>query len=133
VTNERIVNLTVAQLEAMPRDGRVFISRIRRNGKILEVEPTLVVQKDDVVAVITRTELLMARGTEIGPEVDDKELLDFPVEVLDVVVTSKKVAGKSLRELAVTEFARGSSCASSPASGNRCRTRSTLAWTAATL
>jgi len=57
--------------------------------------------------VITRTELLMARGTEIGPEVDDKELLDFPVEVLDVVVTSKKVAGQSLRELAVTEFARG--------------------------
>jgi putative transport protein len=107
VTNERIVNLTVAQLEAMPRDGRVFISRIRRNGKILEVEPTLVVQKDDVVAVITRTDLLMARGTEIGPEVDDKELLDFPVEVLDVVVTSKKVAGKSLRELVVTEFARG--------------------------
>jgi putative transport protein len=107
VTNERLVNLTVAQLEAMPRDGRVFISRIRRNGKILEVEPTLVVQKDDVVAVITRTELLMARGTEIGPEVDDKELLDFPVEVLDVVVTSKKVAGKSLRELAVTELARG--------------------------
>jgi putative transport protein len=107
VTNERLVNLTVAQLEAMPRDGRVFISRIRRNGKILEVEPTLVVQKDDVVAVITRTELLMARGTEIGPEVDDKKLLDFPVEVLDVVVTSKKVAGKSLRELVVTEFARG--------------------------
>jgi putative transport protein len=107
VTNERLVNLTVAQLEAMPRDGRVFISRIRRNGKILEVEPTLVVQKDDVVAVITRTELLMARGTEIGPEIDDKELLDFPVEVLDVVVTSKKVAGKSLRELAVTELARG--------------------------
>jgi putative transport protein len=107
VTNERIVNLTVAQLEAMPRDVRVFISRIRRKGKILEVEPTLVVQKDDVVAVITRSELLMARGTEIGPEVDDKELLDFPVEVLDVVVTSKKVAGKSLRELAVTEFARG--------------------------
>jgi putative transport protein len=107
VTNERLVNLTVAQLEAMPRDGRVFISRIRRNGKILEVEPTLVVQKGDVVAVITRSELLMARGTEIGPEVDDKELLDFPVEVLDVVVTSKKVAGKSLRELAVTELARG--------------------------
>jgi putative transport protein len=107
VTNERLVNQTVAQLEAMPRDGRVFISRIRRNGKILEVEPTLVVQKDDVVAVITRTELLMARGTEIGPEVDDKELLDFPVEVLDVVVTNKKVAGKSLRELAVTELARG--------------------------
>ena len=107
VTNERLVNLTVAQLEAMPRDVRVFISRIRRNGKILEVEPTLVVQKDDVVAVITRSELLMARGTEVGPEVDDKELLDFPVEVLDVVVTSKKVAGKSLRELAVTEFARG--------------------------
>jgi Trk K+ transport system NAD-binding subunit len=54
VTNERLVNLTVAQLEAMPRDGRVFISRIRRNGKILEVEPTLVVQKDDVVVFLRK-------------------------------------------------------------------------------
>jgi putative transport protein len=57
--------------------------------------------------VMTRSEVLMARGTEIGPEVNDRELLDFPVETLDVVVTSKTIAGNALRMLAVSETARG--------------------------
>lgn len=108
VTNDQLVNRTVAELEALPRDTRMFVSRLRRRGGIVEVEPATVVQKDDVVAVMTRTEVLMARGTErIGPEVDDRELLDFPQEFLDVVVTNKEIAGKSIAELAALEFARG--------------------------
>jgi len=39
--------------------------------------------------------------------VDDKALLDFPAEVLDVVVTDKALAGKTLADLAGHEFARG--------------------------
>lgn len=108
VTSERLVNRTIAELEAMPRDFRVFVSRIRRNGRIIEPEPTTIVQKDDVVAVTARTEILMARGAEIiGPEVDDKALLDFPVEILDLVLTNKALVGKTLGELATFDFARG--------------------------
>ena len=107
VTNERLVNRTIAQLEALPREYRVFISRVRRDGAILEPAPDTVIRRDDVVAVMTRTEAHTARGTEIGPEVDDRALLDFPVEVLDVVITNKALDGKTLRELASLEFARG--------------------------
>jgi putative transport protein len=107
VTNERLLNRTVGELEALPRNQRVFIVRIRHEGAIVEPEPGTVLQKGDVVVVMTRAELLMTRGTEIGPEVDDTELLDFPVEVLDVVVTNKAVVGKTLKELAAGEFARG--------------------------
>ena len=32
VTNEKMLNKTVAELEAMPREFRVFISRIRHDG-----------------------------------------------------------------------------------------------------
>jgi putative transport protein len=49
----------------------------------------------------------MARGTEIGTEVNDKELLDFPIEFLGVVITNKAMIGKSLAELAAMHFARG--------------------------
>jgi putative transport protein len=49
----------------------------------------------------------MARGVEIGPEVDDTELLDFPAETLDVVVTNRAMAGKTLKELAALESTRG--------------------------
>jgi putative transport protein len=107
VTNEKLINKTVSELEAMPREARVFISRIRHEGKIIDPEPGTVVHRDDIIAVITRTEVLMERGTVIGPEVNDKALIDFPAESLDVVITNKALAGKTLKELAASEFARG--------------------------
>jgi putative transport protein len=107
VTNERLVNRTVGEIEAFPSEARAFISRVRHDGLIIEAGPDTVIHSGDVVAVMTRTELLATRGTQIGPEVDDKPLLDFPAEVLDVVITNKEIAGKSLRELAALEFTRG--------------------------
>ena len=107
VSNEQMIGKTVGQLEALPRDVRVFISRIRHAGEIVEVRPDTVIHKDDVVAVMTRSEALMARGTVIGTEVDDRALLDFPIEALDVVVTNRAVLGKTIGELAALEAARG--------------------------
>jgi len=107
VTNDRLLNRTVAVLEALPVGQRVFISRIRRAGAIIEPQRDTIIRPGDVVAVMTRSELLMARGAEIGPEVNDTELLDFPVEVLDVVVTSRAMAGKTMMDLAAFESAHG--------------------------
>jgi putative transport protein len=86
---------------------RVFISRIRHAGTIVEAQPDTVIHKDDVVAVMSRSEALVARGTVIGPEADDRELLDFPVEVLDVVITNRAITGKTMAELATMEASRG--------------------------
>lgn len=107
VTRPDLVNQSVAALEARPREARVFISRIRREGKIIEPMPDTVIREGDIVAVLTRSEMLMARGAEIGVEVSDRELLDFPVEMLDVVVTNKSLDGKSIAELARMDEARG--------------------------
>jgi len=107
VTNEKLVNKTVAELEAMPKEIRLFISRIRHEDRIIDPEPGTVVHRGDVIAVMTRTEALMERGTEIGPEVNDKALIDVPAEFLDVVVTNKAWAGKTIRELGAHEVARG--------------------------
>ena len=107
VTNERMFGKTVAQIEAFPKDVRVVISRVRHAGAIVEARPDTIIHKDDVVAVMTHTEALMTRGTVIGPEDDDRELLDFPVEVLDVVVTNRELVGKKIGELATLEAARG--------------------------
>jgi putative transport protein len=108
VTSERLVNKTVAQLEALPQDVRVFISRLRRSdGTIVNPDPDTVVRQGDVIAVMTRTEALMARGSEIGPEQNDKELLNFPIKMLDAVITNKSIVGKRLRELAELESAHG--------------------------
>ncbi len=107
VTRPDLLNRTVSELEARPREERLFISRIRRDGNIIEPKPDTMIREGDLVAVLTRSELLMSRGAEIGTEVSDRELVDFPVEVLDVVITNKTFIGKSLADLAKLEFARG--------------------------
>ena len=107
VANPELMNRTVAELEALPRDARVFIVRIRRGGEIIESLPDAVIHQDDVVAVLTRQEVHVERGARIGPEVDDKGLLDIPVETLDVVMTKRSLAGKTLADLAHLEAARG--------------------------
>ena len=78
VTNERMLHKTVAELEAMPRDARVFISRIRHKGHIIEPEPDTIIHEGDVIAVATRTELLMARGIKIGAKWMTRNSSIFP-------------------------------------------------------
>ena len=107
ITRSDLVNQSVGELEARPRESRAFISRIRRNGEIIEAEPNTVIREGDICAILTRSELLMARGAEVGTEVHDKELLDFPVSVLDVVITNKSIVGKTIGELATMDYARG--------------------------
>lgn len=107
VTNPALVNKTVAQIEALPVDFRVFIARIRRHGAIIEPTPTTVIHQDDVIAVLARHEIHVERGDRVGPEVDDKNLLDIPIETLEVVATNKAVVGKTLAELVRHQSTRG--------------------------
>jgi putative transport protein len=103
VTNEKLVNKTIAEIEAMPQELRVFIHRIRRADSIIEPERNTVIRQGDLIAVMARAEVLIERGSVVGPEIDDKELLDFPVEVLDVVMTNKALTDKTLKELVQAE------------------------------
>jgi putative transport protein len=107
VANPDLVNKTVAELEALPPDVRVFIVRIRRGAEIIESTPAAVIRQDDVVAVMARQEVHVERGSRVGPEVDDKVLLDIPIELLDVVITQRSMVGKTLAELARLESSRG--------------------------
>ena len=104
VTNPDLVNKSVAELEALPEDVRVFIVRIRHRGEIIEAEPASVIHQDDVVAILARQQAHVERGGRIGVEVDDKALLNVPIETLDVVVT---LVGKTIAELARLESVRG--------------------------
>ncbi len=107
LTNPELAGKTVAELEALPESARVFIVRLRHRGTIVEPTAASVVHQDDVVAVIARQEIHVGHGSRAGPEVDDKALLNIPVESLDVVVTRRSLIGKSLTELADFESSRG--------------------------
>jgi putative transport protein len=98
---------SVGDAESYHADGRVFIERLRREGQIIAFEPTTVLKPGDVIAVSGRTEVLVERLGQYSSEVSDPELLDVPAEAVDVVLINKAYDGKTLLELAKTEFARG--------------------------
>jgi putative transport protein len=100
-----VVGKTVAQAEASAPEGRLLVERIRR--EILEWKPDLVLKSGDVVAIAGRRDLLVNLLTDRAKEVDDKALLDVPVEMTDVLVTNKEVAGKTLAELSQRPSAHG--------------------------
>ncbi|HEY2920046.1 MAG TPA: aspartate-alanine antiporter [Candidatus Binatia bacterium] len=103
----RAVGLRAAEAEALVPDARVFVLRIRRNGTIEEATADTVLREGDAVAVVGPREVLVKLIGEGAKEVDDPELLNVPVEGVDVYVTSKDVDGKTLVELAQRPSARG--------------------------
>jgi putative transport protein len=107
VTNPNVIGRTIAEIETLPKENRAFILRVRSGNRILESAPGLIIGENDVVAVVARHALHAGRGDVIGPEVSDLPLLDLPVEAVDVVVTSKKVDGQTLADLAELPAARG--------------------------
>ncbi len=103
----KVVGKTIAQAEASATKGRFQIERIRRGQEIIEPRPDFVLQAGDVVAVAAQRDLLVDLLTNSVKEVDDKQLLDVPVESCDVLVTNREVDGKSLAELAKRPAAHG--------------------------
>ncbi|MBS1241693.1 MAG: aspT, partial [Gemmatimonadetes bacterium] len=90
---------TVADLEQAFAPFRAFIERIRHGATLLDAAPGTVLSAGDVIALASRHGVL-AGGIPMGTEVEDRELLDFPAEALDVVLTRKELVGRSLAEVA---------------------------------
>ncbi|TCR68569.1 aspartate-alanine antiporter [Bosea sp. BK604] len=107
VTNAVLFGKTIAEIEALPRDARVYVLRVRSGGSLQEPAPDLAIREGDIIAVMARQEIHAGRGDVIGPEVSDAGLLDIPLESLDVVLTNRALDGLSLAVLAKEEFARG--------------------------
>ncbi len=86
---------------------RLFVERIRKDGQIHEVSPELLIGKDDEIVLSGRRENIIGDEKWIGEEVSDAELLNFPAEQLDVTVSSKAVAGKTIDEIRRMKFMYG--------------------------
>lgn len=105
--NGDLAGKTVAEAEGCFGGKRIQIERIDRGGEMLETEPATGLEIGDVLAVAGRHPDLVEEGEKtIGPEVEHRELLDVPVEGLEVVLTNKRAAGKTLAELISSEEVR---------------------------
>ena len=126
----RIAGMSAGEVERLVPEERVYITRIRRGADIMDANSDTTIRAGDVVAVSGRRDVLTSLIAKATPsrvsaagmgtaalrfdedpvtaeEVDDRELLAVPIEGVDVYVTSKKVDGKRLSDLATTSWARG--------------------------
>jgi putative transport protein len=84
----------------------VFIERIRRDTEFVNATPETVLRAGDVIAVVARRRVLLSGGFNIGIEVEDQELLEFPTITADIVVTDRAVVDQPLPALA-EQYGRG--------------------------
>ena len=96
---------TVGELEKSFAPERVFVERIHRGAEILVAEPDTELAKGDAVAIAAFRRVL-AGGMPVGVEIEDHPLLDFPIDVVDVVLTSRQLADRTLAEIA-EKYGRG--------------------------
>ncbi len=101
-----IAGLTVAEAERKVMGQRLFLERLRRDGKIMPFQDNTILQVGDVIAVSGDHEALV-QWSNHAEEVPDRELLQIPMETVDVVVTLKGMDGRTLIDLANEPYARG--------------------------
>ena len=102
------VGKTVAATERLVEGERIFIENLRSGGEIVPFTTETVLKAGDIAAVSGRREVLVnILGEAEAIEIDDKELLDIPVEAVDVLLTSKTLDGRTLAEASQEPHTRG--------------------------
>ncbi|MER7758491.1 aspartate-alanine antiporter [Streptomyces sp. NPDC097619] len=88
---------------------RIYLTRVRRDGAVLEHTQQTVLREGDVVAVSALRGSLVEfdARTHIGAETDDVELLGYQTETLHVVASEKAHLGQTIAELRQQDFMVG--------------------------
>ena len=82
------VGKNLAAAEGLAEGERIFIERLRRDGELVTPGPDTMLKAGDLVAVSGRREVLVNVFGQ-AEEIEDRELLDVPVEGVDVLLTNK--------------------------------------------
>ena len=105
--NAALRGSTLESLESRYAAARLSVQRVQRGADLLEVTPALALHDGDRLVVSARRGAFANAEREIGPEVDDADLLSIPVKAVAVVVTNAEVSGRTIGDLAQAPEARG--------------------------
>ncbi len=86
---------------------RIYAERLKRGDQIMEADDNTLLEAGDIVMFSGRRADLVGLLENKLKEADAPDLLTIPSEKLDVLITSKKVHGKTLEELGEMSIARG--------------------------
>jgi putative transport protein len=101
--------LTVAEVEhRWPPEYRAIVARVRRGDALLEALPAMCLREGDVVAVAGRSDALIGQPNPLEAyELHDRGLLEIPTVSAELVLTNRKLAGRTLRDIVEGLGARG--------------------------
>jgi putative transport protein len=106
LANDRLVGRTVHDVAAALGMTDAFIIRLRQGGALVDADNGMRVQTGATLAIAGRLPAVLAAGEIVGPEVDDAELLSFPTEQLDLVITNDQAAKLTIKEFQNAELTR---------------------------
>lgn len=88
---------------------RLFVERIRLTADKSIVDPSddIKISRGDEIVLSGRREFIVGDEQWIGSEVFDEQLLSFPAEQLDILVTRRTVAGRTVDSLRAEKFMYG--------------------------
>jgi putative transport protein len=89
----------VTDVERAFDPDRAFVLRIRRDDQVMAATPETVLSPGDAIALGARRRVV-AGGVPVGVEIEDRQLLDFPIEAMDVVLTSSAAVDRTLADVA---------------------------------
>jgi len=84
-----------------------YVVRVAHGNEHVHAAPELPLHEGDVVVIMARHEFFPDMERLLGAEVSDPELLSFPVDTKRIMVTNKKLAGRTLGDLREEPQARG--------------------------
>ncbi|MEZ3563161.1 MAG: aspartate-alanine antiporter [Duncaniella sp.] len=92
---------SISEIESYLADQgrRLFVERVRQGGKVLETAPDLRIAKGDEIVLSGRRQFIIGDEQWIGSEINDAELLSFPAEQVQVTVSKKGAAGKTVDQI----------------------------------
>lgn len=92
---------SIADVESYLKDQgrRLFVERVRQDGKIIEISSDLKIAKGDEIVLSGRRQYIIGDEKWIGTEVNDAELLSFPAEQMQVTISRKGGGGKTVDQI----------------------------------
>ena len=104
LANAALVGRTPPELDA-GLQGAV-VTRFRKGAEIVDADVKAAIPEGATLVLSGSPHALLTAEKTIGPEVEDNELLAYPAEELDIVVTNKKAVGRTVQELEQYELGR---------------------------
>lgn len=105
--DSKVAGRAVSDIEGMFAGARFYIDRVRRGERTENPSPDFVLRPGDRIAVAARHEPLIENAAAFGVELAEPSLVPGVADLIDVIVTEKRLDGLTIRELASSPAARG--------------------------